>query len=346
VAAKRPRDWPWVVALLLLAAVVGETVASDSTPPIRYLVPTTLPFLVLGYGCWALLFREAWVRRRLSWPGAILAGIGYTAFNEGLIAQTWFRANLNGFSAFRLGRLAGVNWCIVVGLCVYHSIFSMAMPIALVQIRRGEVPPRPWVGRRGIRIAGGLILLVILGTLDNHAVDHSSRRLIAAGLAILLPLLAYTVSRAGLRRKLGDRDARDPALANHAGAVADAQRTNHRSVRRRGAYVAGLAWATAFYLAYYAVPALIGLPAVAVELLVAGVGGAYLATRPRRPEWSSAHWVALIAGALTPAMCFDVFQIGTLETLAVVTSVVALIRLSLRVAPSHTVDLQPDELSR
>jgi hypothetical protein len=41
--------------------------------------------------------------------GAILAGIDHVAWNEGLIAQTWFRPALNGFSAFRLGRLDGVE---------------------------------------------------------------------------------------------------------------------------------------------------------------------------------------------------------------------------------------------
>jgi hypothetical protein len=174
VAATHGRDWPWALALVLLASVAGETIASHNTPPVAYVrSPLTLPFLVISYGCWALLLREAWARGYLSWAGGIVAGIGYTAFNEGLVAQTWFRPGLNGFSDFRLGRLAGVNWCIVIGLCVFHTVFSMAMPIAAVQLRRGERAPRPWLRRRGMVIAGASIVLVILGMVLG---DPAARR--------------------------------------------------------------------------------------------------------------------------------------------------------------------------
>ena len=105
IGPEQSRDWPWVLALLLLGSVLGETVASANTPLASYVKdPLTLPFLMVAYGCWALLFREAWARGRLGWSGAILAGIGYTAFNEGLVAHTWFKPGLDGFSAFRLRR--------------------------------------------------------------------------------------------------------------------------------------------------------------------------------------------------------------------------------------------------
>jgi hypothetical protein len=145
----------------------------------------------------ALLLRAAWARGRLSWTGAILAGIGYTAFNEGLVAQTWFRPGLNGFSAFRLGRLAGVNWCIVVGLCVFHTVFSMAIPIAAIQLRRAEQAPRQWLGGRGIAIAGASILLTSPAlVLSDHAVRRSPDRMVAAAVAVCLPLLALVIPKA------------------------------------------------------------------------------------------------------------------------------------------------------
>jgi hypothetical protein len=317
VDAQHARDWPWVLGLLLLAAVLGETVASANTPPVAYVrSPLTLPFLVVGYGCWALLLREAWARGRLGWAGGVLAGVGYAAFNEGLVAQTWFRPGLNGFSAFRLGRLAGVNWCIVAGLCVYHAIFSMAMPIVLVQLRRAEPAPRPWIGRRGLVVAGAAILVVgVALILGQHLVSRRPDRLVAGLVAVALPLLAVGLG--------GARRGNSPPARGGVG---------RRVVRRRGAYAFGLGWALAFYLSYYGLPALVGLPAVAGEAAVAGVALSYLRTRPVRPEWTAAHWVALIAGALTPALLFDAFQVTSLETLAVLATVLALLRLSRRVA--------------
>jgi hypothetical protein len=322
VAATHARDWPWALALLLLASVAGETIASDNTPPVAYVrSPLTLPFLVIGYGCWALLLREAWARGYLSWAGGIVAGIGYTAFNEGLVAQTWFRPGLNGFSSFRLGRLAGVNWCIVIGLCVFHTLFSMAMPIAAVQLRRAERAPRPWLGRRGMAIAGASIGLVILAmVLGDPAVRRSPDRLTAAAAAVGLPLLAVAIARARRGRRAG----RPGLPGNPAGPG--------RPASRRAAYGAGLGWAVAFYLSYYGLPAAIGSPAIVGEVLVAAVAVVYLRSRPGRPQWTPAHWVALIGGALTPALVFDAFQVTTLETLAVLAAAGALLRLFRRVA--------------
>jgi hypothetical protein len=333
VDAQRSRDWPWVLTLLLLASVFGETIASASTPPVAYVrSPLTLPFLVVGYGCWALLFREAWARGRLSWAGGALAGIGYAAFNEGLVAHTWFRPSLNGFSAFRLGRIAGVNWCVVVGLCAYHAIFSMAMPIVLVQLRRAEPYPRPWVGRRGLVIAGATVLLLIIGLILGQGIaTRSPDRLIAGVVGVVLPLVAVVIGRA---RRPGFSPVRDALPRRRASsAPAGDGVLRGRTVRRRGAYGFGLGWALAFYLSYYGLPALIGILAVAAEAAVAGAAVGYLRSRPARLDWSASHWVALIGGALTPALLFDAFQVTSLETLAVLGAALCLLRLSRRVDP-------------
>jgi len=102
----------------------------------------------------------------------------------------------------------------------------------------------------------------------------------------------------------------------------------------RGGLTAGavLGWAVAFYLSYYGLPALVGFPAIVGEALVAAAAVTCLRSAPGRPGWSAAHWVALLAGALTPALVFDAFQVTTLETVAVLAAAVALLRLFRRVA--------------
>jgi hypothetical protein len=329
VTAWRARDWPWVVALVLLASVTGETIASPNTPPLTYIrSPAALPFFVVTYGLWALLFREAWARGRLGWAGAIIAGIGYTAFNEGLIAQTWFRPAVFGFTAFRLGRVAGVNWCIVVGLCIFHIVFSMALPITVIQLGRGERKRRPWLRRRGIIVCSGCLLVLMILIVSNAAVRSSPHRLAAATIALVLPLVAVSVPALGWPARPSTSTLPERSAAG-------------RGPRRRGAYGFGLGWAVAFYLSFYGAPALIGVAAVVVEAAVAAVGLRYLMSRPAGAPWSSAHWVALIAGALTPALAFELFDIRPLETVTVVLAVVALVLLDRRFRAELTVN-SPD----
>lgn len=153
-------------------------------------------------------------------------------------------------SAFRLGRLAGVNWCIVVGLCVFHTVFSMAMPIAAIQLRRAEQAPRQWLGRRGIAIAGASILLTSLAlVLGDHAVRRRPDRLVAAAVAVCLPLLALVIPKA--RRVSFFRHRVRPERVR-----ARDRAGRDRLIRCRGAYGFGLGWAVAFYLSYYGLPAL------------------------------------------------------------------------------------------
>ena len=94
----------------------------------------------------------------------------------------------------------------------------------------------------------------------------------------------------------------------------------------------GAGWSIAFYFSYYGLPALIGFPAIAGEAAIAGVAVGYLRSRSAREEWSAPHWIALIAGALTPALVFDAFQVSTLETAVVIVVAAALLRLSRRAA--------------
>jgi hypothetical protein len=185
----------------------------------------------------------------------------------------------------------------------------------LIQLRRGEQDRRPWIGRRGITVACASILLVLLALVLSKAVRGDPDRLVAAAAAVCLPVTALFVSGVwrGRRIPLRHRRWRGPPA------------------RRRAAFAFGLCWAAAFYLSYYAVPALIGFPAITVEACVAGIAVMYLSSRPEGPEWSASHWVALIAGALTPAMLFDAFQVATLETVAVLAAALFLLRLFRRV---------------
>src|SRR5262245_16503042 len=81
---RRPRLWPAILTLLLLGGLLPETIATSNTPPVAYLVsPALLLFLCIFYGCAALLLRDAWRARNLSWASVIVLGVAFGGMNEG-----------------------------------------------------------------------------------------------------------------------------------------------------------------------------------------------------------------------------------------------------------------------
>lgn len=172
----RVRAWPWVVALLVVAPFLAETVASSNTP--LPLFPLVLPLFAVVYGCPALLLREAWVRHRLGPVRLVLAGVAYTALNEGVVAATWFKlapgtGKVLAFTAAQAGHLAGVNWAVAANLVVFHLVYSLVVPVAVVHAatvaRRPALADRAWIGRRGVTVCWVLIALVVLGSLTPAA---------------------------------------------------------------------------------------------------------------------------------------------------------------------------------
>ena len=168
----RVRAWPWVAALVVIAPFLAETVASSNTPLVLF--PLVLPLYAVVYGCPALLLREAWVRHRLGPVRLVLAGVAYTALNEGVVAATWFKlapgtGRVLAFTAVQAGHVGGVNWAVAANLVVFHLVYSLVVPVAVVHAatvsRRPPLADRAWIGRRGVAVCWVLIGLVVLGSL-------------------------------------------------------------------------------------------------------------------------------------------------------------------------------------
>lgn len=298
------------LGLTCLAPLVAEVVASSNTPAVRF--PLLLPLLILIYGLPALLIRELWMRRRIGWPGFLVLGAAYAALNEGVVAATWFKLDAESakvlvFTAEQAGRVGGINWAVVLNLVVYHTFWSMLIPIVLMEARTRRDRGRPWLPRWASWLSVGIVAFVMVGSLSTRATARTcaaptevifaecvSGRRGAALFVLLATLVALLLPRF--------RGARPPA---------------GRRPPDRVLVLIGALYSVAFLASYFVLP-LSGNagPArlTAVLLLISAV----VAVRrwSRAPTWSL-HAAALLAtGALIPGMLASIRSYAVLQPLA------------------------------
>lgn len=302
-AARRPRLWPAILTLLLLGGLIPETIATSNTPLVAYLAnPPLLVFLCVFYGCAALLLRDAWRARNLGWASVILLGVAFGAMNEGVIAGKWWMIPAKGYTL-----TTGVNWGWATALTIFHVVYSMVIPILVVESLFPHVADGRWLRRRGTVIAATLLgLTQLLGLLAR---DYQPYRTLALGFALLLIPIAFRLPRARLR----SFDARPaPGLWR---------------LRVTGCFAALL-----FFLLIYFVPGAWAPP----TLVIVGLLVAYFALclwRLRvwtgRAGWGRRQELALITGVLIPNLIIVSFQPGG-ELFATIPFLALLIWLAFR----------------
>lgn len=353
VTAPRERSWWYAALLLVLAPFVAETVASSNTPVVVF--PVVLPLYLVVYGCPALLLRELWVRGRIRMPRLLLFGLAYTAFNEGVVAATWFKlAPATGkvlvFTAAQAGHVAGVNWAVAVNLVVFHTVFSLMAPITVVQglaAARGRgADRRPWVGRPGAIACIVLIVLVLVGSLTPQATQRvcagpasatcTSGRAGAAALIVVIAVLVAFLPVARPTAAAPD----DVATRLDRG---QSEKGRWRAVRL---IAAGCAFGIAFLLSFFGLP-LFGQPTLAVVtgllllVPVALVGAPWCRLQRHRERGD----LLLVLGALLPGMAlsFAAWRVGqpVAALIAAALMVFLIRRLSQPDAASGSTDRRP-----
>jgi hypothetical protein len=147
----------WV--LFFLSPVIGELLSS-SAPPLEFFNPFTFIMLTLFYGCGVLLVRELAYRWGRGWPTILLLGAAYAIIEEGLAVKSFFDPNWVDLDQLgNYGRWAGANWVWTLLLINYHTVFSIAIPILLVNLIFPAWHNRPWVGRRILWLLGSIFTL-------------------------------------------------------------------------------------------------------------------------------------------------------------------------------------------
>ena len=141
--------------LLFVPIIVAEFL-TGSTPLPTLLSPLTLPTLLGLYGVGALLVREVTVVWKKGWPTVLALGCAYGVVEEGLDVKSWFNPHWGALGILgTYGRLFGINWVWAIELTLFHSIFSITIPIVLATLLFPASASSRW-------LPGGRLPLVIL----------------------------------------------------------------------------------------------------------------------------------------------------------------------------------------
>ena len=186
--------------LLLLTPGIPEYLSASSQITLLVLNPI-LFFLFLGaniglYGSGVILIREAMIRWKKGWATVFLLGVAYGIVEEGLALWTLFNplAQPVGNLGF-YGHWLGVNWVWTVGLLIFHSVYSIGLPIFLFGLAFPELKRKSLVSMRGIRISlVGLIvdsiLLFILESAIYGPYNPGAGLMIFSGIVVTIFVVA------------------------------------------------------------------------------------------------------------------------------------------------------------
>jgi hypothetical protein len=177
-----------VVALVALSPFVGEYLLGNLTlrelPLVFFLAPM--------YGLGAVLVRE--VARRIGggWPAMFLLAAAYALIEEGLVDQLLWNDSyadhdyLHGPSYISS---VGTSVEAVQTILAIHVVWSICVPITIIERLAGQRATTPWLQKRGLWIVGMAFLagLILIG-IATHSEEHfiaSPGQLIGCSVVIL-----------------------------------------------------------------------------------------------------------------------------------------------------------------
>jgi hypothetical protein len=179
-----------VVVVLFLAPALGEWLSTASSP-LEMLWPPALVLLVSLYGCGALLCREIARRHSLGLRGLCMLGAAYAVFEEALVDRFWFHprpTDEGGLGTY--SEVWNTNVLLATNLTVFHIAVSIVSTIVLIELLFPEHQQRPWVSRRGLRIATVAFLVLPPLTFGEYTLHPLPQLVAAAALMALLVLVA------------------------------------------------------------------------------------------------------------------------------------------------------------
>ncbi|MEV4624945.1 hypothetical protein AB0J90_01460 [Micromonospora sp. NPDC049523] len=259
-----------VLGLALLAPWVAEYLMGSHT--VRDL--PLIIFLVPMYGGGALLIREVARRTGRGWPTMLLLGLAYGVVEAGLFDQSLFNPDYAGEDFQSIAHIPGLRVSGYFGLLFVagHAIWSIGVPIAIVESLVPHRRTTPWLRTPGLVATAGLYLLggaIIYADLqETEGFSASTLQFTVAGaLAVAFVVAAFRVPHRPTRP--------------------DAQVPQRRVLVLLLALVASrLLWMPASWLGV----------AFSLALLT---GMAWLVLRwSRSPRWDQGHRLALAGGAL------------------------------------------------
>ncbi|HEV8049560.1 MAG TPA: hypothetical protein VGP88_03100 [Thermoplasmata archaeon] len=187
--------------LLVLSSITFAEFLTGSTPVLTPLLdPVSLLFLLGLYGAGVLLVREASVRWQKGWPTVLLLGAAYGIVEEAIGTKTFFGPAGVGYLGV-FGHFAGVNWVWAVELALFHAVYSIALPIAVVALVFPGTRGRSFLATarsRGFVLAVFALTVAAMFLLFNPSETPGAPLLVGALAAVGLLVLAGRLAPRGL----------------------------------------------------------------------------------------------------------------------------------------------------
>src|SRR5262245_65660338 len=203
------------IVLFLLAPLISEFLLGD-------LPLTMLPALIAlapMYGGGALVVRESVRRTGRGWPTLMILALAYAVLEEAFTTQTLFNPNYLHLNLHLLDHAfipaLGVGGWWTIFVLTLHTVWSIAVSIALTEGLFPNRADQPWLGRFSFPAVVLIFLCGIVATtaitvqLDKQKGDifiASTGQFVGAAIAVAaLMLTAFAIPQRGQSAKPGRR---------------------------------------------------------------------------------------------------------------------------------------------
>ena len=206
--------WYALFSLLLLAATMAEFL-TGSTPILMALThPEGFAILVGLYGGGALLIREVTLRWKKRWGAVLLLGGAWAVADEGFGAKTLLDPTGSVIGNQMYSHWLGINWVPVTELTLFHSVFSLATPLILVELLFPETKGKRLLRNRSVGVTVFLVglvfsIAVFLQSLGNPYVPSIGAAVLLATVGFVFIIAAMRVPRSFLQARTERPDRRE-----------------------------------------------------------------------------------------------------------------------------------------
>lgn len=266
------------VGLFFLSPLVAEFLLGNISLNAGFAVIALAPL----YGGGAVLVREVTRRSGRGWTTILLLALAYGVLEESVATQSLFNPNYVGQHLLQPAYIPalgmGAWWTLFV--LTLHTVWSIAVPIAIVETFARSRRTTPWLGRVGLVVVSVLFVFGVAVTgffsvFNDPFVASPAQFVGAAVVIVVLVALGCTVGRRLDVRPVDGRHTPSPWLVGGASLVISS------------AFLAATTWGNQL-------PWLLVAGYVAMYVLALAVARYWSAS----PEWGDAHRLALAGGAL------------------------------------------------
>jgi len=161
-----------LVFLLLLAATLAEFLTGSTKILAILFNPVGFAILIGLYGGGALLIREAALRWGKRWGAMLLLGGAYAVGEEGFGAKTMVDPTGSSFGVQLFTHWMGINWVPLSLLTLFHSVFSICVPILLLELLLPETRGRRLLGNigLGVNVVVYAVAVSLTSLLDHYVI--------------------------------------------------------------------------------------------------------------------------------------------------------------------------------